>query len=61
MKSAASATAVVAWIERELGWRAEENFESGIAKTVCWYIDQKPWWTAILARGYAAKRVGFST
>jgi dTDP-glucose 4,6-dehydratase len=45
-------------LERELGWRAAENFESGIAKTVRWYIDQKPWWTAILKRGYAAKRVG---
>ena len=47
-------------LERELGWRAEENFESGIAKTVRWYIDQKPWWTSILKRGYAAKRVGLS-
>ena len=47
-------------LERELGWRAEENFESGIAKTVRWYIDHKPWWTAILKRGYAAKRVGLS-
>jgi dTDP-glucose 4,6-dehydratase len=45
-------------LERELGWRAAENFESGIAKTVRWYIDQKAWWTAILKRGYAAKRVG---
>ena len=45
-------------LERELGWRAAENFESGIAKTVRWYIDQKPWWTAILKRGYATKRVG---
>jgi dTDP-glucose 4,6-dehydratase len=47
-------------LERELGWRAEENFESGIAKTVRWYIDQKPWWTAILKRGYTPKRVGLS-
>jgi dTDP-D-glucose 4,6-dehydratase len=45
---------------RELGWRAEEDFESGIAKTVRWYIDQKPWWTAILRRGSAAQRVGLS-
>jgi dTDP-glucose 4,6-dehydratase len=47
-------------LERELGWRAAENFESGIAKTVRWYIDQRTWWTAILKRGYAAKRVGLS-
>jgi dTDP-glucose 4,6-dehydratase len=47
-------------LERELGWRAEENFESGIVKTVRWYVEQKPWWRAILERGYAAKRVGLS-
>jgi dTDP-glucose 4,6-dehydratase len=47
-------------LERELGWRAEENFESGIEKTVLWYIDQQPWWQAILERGYTAKRVGLN-
>jgi dTDP-glucose 4,6-dehydratase len=47
-------------LERELGWRAEENFESGIAKTVRWYVEEKPWWTAILEKGYTAKRVGLS-
>jgi len=40
-------------LERELGWNAEEDFESGIAKTVRRYIDQQPWWKAILERGYA--------
>jgi dTDP-glucose 4,6-dehydratase len=48
-------------LERELGWRAQENFESGIAKTVRWYIEEKPWWNAILDRGYQAKRVGLVT
>jgi dTDP-glucose 4,6-dehydratase len=47
-------------LERELGWRAEENFESGIAKTVRWYVEQKAWWTAILERGYIAKRAGLT-
>jgi dTDP-glucose 4,6-dehydratase len=47
-------------LERELGWRAEENFESGIAKTVRWYVSEQPWWQNILARGYTAKRVGLS-
>jgi dTDP-glucose 4,6-dehydratase len=47
-------------LERELGWQAEENFESGIEKTVRWYVDERPWWRAILERGYAAKRVGLS-
>jgi dTDP-glucose 4,6-dehydratase len=45
-------------LERDLGWRAEENFETGIAKTVQWYIDQEPWWRSILARGYSASRLG---
>ncbi|MDI4231397.1 GDP-mannose 4,6-dehydratase, partial [Bradyrhizobium sp. Arg237L] len=47
-------------LERDLGWRAEENFESGIAKTVQWYVDEQPWWRDILARGYQAKRVGLT-
>jgi dTDP-glucose 4,6-dehydratase len=45
-------------IETELGWRAAENFESGIEKTVMWYLDQRSWWQAILDRGYQAKRIG---
>jgi dTDP-glucose 4,6-dehydratase len=47
-------------IERDLGWRAEENFETGIRRTVDWYVDEQPWWRAILERGYTAKRVGLS-
>jgi dTDP-glucose 4,6-dehydratase len=47
-------------IERELGWRADETFESGLAKTVRWYFDNRQWWQAILARGYKAERVGLA-
>ncbi len=47
-------------LERDLGWRAEENFETGIRKTVHWYLDEQPWWRGILERGYTAKRVGLS-
>ncbi len=47
-------------LERDLGWRAEENFETGIRKTVHWYVDEQSWWRAILERGYTAKRVGLS-
>jgi dTDP-glucose 4,6-dehydratase len=47
-------------LERELGWRAKEDFENGIEKTVQWYIEQKPWWKAILERGYTAERAGLS-
>jgi dTDP-glucose 4,6-dehydratase len=45
-------------LERELGWRAEQNFESGIQKTVHWYFNEQVWWRNILERGYAAKRIG---
>jgi len=45
-------------LERELGWRAKENFESGLEKTVRWYLSNRPWWTAILERGYSANRLG---
>jgi dTDP-glucose 4,6-dehydratase len=45
-------------LERELGWRADENFESGIQKTVRWYVEQRAWWQAILGRGYDAERLG---
>ena len=45
-------------IERELGWRAEENFESGLAKTVRWYCENRTWWQAVLAGGYQQARIG---
>ena len=47
-------------LENELGWRAAENFETGLTKTVKWYIDNQAWWHAILARGYRAERIGIS-
>jgi hypothetical protein len=34
------------------------NFESGIEKTVHWYVNEQAWWRAILDRGYAARRIG---
>jgi dTDP-glucose 4,6-dehydratase len=45
-------------IYRELGWLPRESFETGLAKTVRWYIDNRPWWQAILDRGYRADRLG---
>jgi dTDP-glucose 4,6-dehydratase len=37
-------------IERELGWRPEETFESGIRKTVQWYLDHPEWVQSVTAR-----------
>lgn len=45
-------------IEHELGWQGEESFESGLAKTVQWYCENRPWWQAILDRGYQQTRIG---
>jgi dTDP-glucose 4,6-dehydratase len=47
-------------LERNLGWKAEETFESGISKTVRWYIDHRPWWQPILDRGHGAERLGLT-
>lgn len=43
--------------ENEIGWRAQENFESGIAKTVRWYLDNEAWWSP-LRKNYAGERLG---
>lgn len=45
-------------IERELGWRPRENFESGLAKTVRWFCDNRTWWQNIFDRGYQHTRIG---
>jgi dTDP-glucose 4,6-dehydratase len=45
-------------IERELGWRAAETFETGLEKTVKWFLDNRAWWRGILDGGYQAKRIG---
>jgi dTDP-glucose 4,6-dehydratase len=45
-------------LEDELGWQATETFESGLAKTVRWYLENQSWWRSILDRGYKAERVG---
>ena len=44
-------------LENELGWRAQENFDSGIAKTVQWYIDNDWWWRPLQKR-YDGERLG---
>lgn len=45
-------------IERDLGWRAQEDFESGIEKTIGWYLDNEWWWRPIREQKYAGDRLG---
>lgn len=46
-------------LETELGWRAQETFDSGIAKTVQWYLDNEWWWRPLRER-YDGARLGLS-
>jgi dTDP-glucose 4,6-dehydratase len=45
-------------LERELGWRALENFDTGIEKTVRWYLDNEWWWRPLRDKVYAGERLG---
>lgn len=45
-------------IERELGWTPHENFQSGIRKTVEWYLENKGWWSRVLDGSYCLDRQG---
>jgi dTDP-glucose 4,6-dehydratase len=44
-------------LETELGWQAQENFDTGIRKTVRWYLDNEWWWQPLRDR-YAGQRLG---
>ncbi len=39
-------------IERELGWKPQETFETGIEKTIQWYLDHRQWWERIISGEY---------
>jgi len=45
-------------LETELGWKARENFASGIEKTVAWYLANEWWWRPLREKVYAGERLG---
>lgn len=47
-------------IQRELGWVPEETFETGMRKTVAWYLENREWWERVLSGDYQLARVGES-
>ena len=47
-------------IQRELGWQPQESFESGLAGTIRWYLDNRPWWERIISGVYRTERLGFT-
>ena len=47
-------------IERELGWTPVETFETGLQKTVAWYLDNRAWWETVRSGGYRGERLGLN-
>lgn len=47
-------------LERELGWRAAETFETGIRRTVQWYLDNPWWWAPLRNKIYTGERLGLA-
>lgn len=45
-------------LKNELGWKQEESFETGIKKTVKWYLDNQSWVKQVLANKYSGERLG---
>lgn len=45
-------------IEKELGWSPKETFESGLRKTVQWYLANEDWWSRIVEEAYQRQRLG---
>ena len=48
-------------IEAELGWRAQESFETGLQKTIRWYLDNQAWWKPLREGVYNGERLGLSS
>lgn len=45
-------------IQRELGWKPEETFDTGLERTVDWYLTNEWWWRPIFEEKYAGERLG---
>lgn len=45
-------------IYNNLGWRPQETFETGLKKTVKWYLENTDWWESVLSGEYKLKRQG---
>lgn len=45
-------------LETELGWKAQETFDTGIRKTVTWYLENEQWWRPLRSAIYTGERLG---
>jgi dTDP-glucose 4,6-dehydratase len=48
-------------IRAELGWAPQESFETGLEKTVRWYLDNRAWWQRLRSDRYRGERLGLAT
>ncbi len=44
--------------EQALAWKGKHDFETGLERTINWYLGQRPWWQAVRAERYAGQRLG---
>jgi len=47
-------------IRRELGWEPRESFDSGLRKTISWYLENRWWWEPIWSGSYRGERLGIA-
>lgn len=45
-------------LEADLGWRAQDNFDTGLEKTIRWYLDNEDWWRPLRQAVYSGERLG---
>jgi len=45
-------------INSELGWMPQETFETGMQKTISWYMENRDWWQRVLDGSYRCERLG---
>ena len=48
-------------MKRELGWVPEQTFETGLRKTVQWYLENRSWWSRVLDGSYSGERFGLGS
>jgi dTDP-glucose 4,6-dehydratase len=48
-------------ITKALGWRPNETFETGLRKTIMWYLENTEWWERVLNGSYKLDRIGIIT
>ncbi|MCH7623239.1 MAG: GDP-mannose 4,6-dehydratase, partial [Nitrospinae bacterium] len=48
-------------IQRQLGWAPKETFETGLRKTISWYLDNQTWVDRVMSGAYRGERLGLGS